>query len=81
MARTAKVVDSRRSTKQVHSIPKQVLRMQFRAAFCSFKVLTAKAVVQVHRVDVQYVDESGKELIDVRKNDDLRFCVQTARRR
>ena len=47
----------------------------------NFTVLTAKAVVQVLCVDVQYVDESGKELTDVRKNDDLRSCVQTARRR
>ena len=37
--------------------------------------------MQVPRVDVQYVDKSGKELIDVPKNDDLRCCVQTARRR
>ena len=84
MARTAKVVYrreySRRSTKQVQTIPKQVSRTQFRAACRSSTVLIAEAVVQVHRVDKQDVDEFGKELIDVFKND-LRCCVQTARRR
>ena len=81
MARTAKVVNRRgyggRSTKQVQTIPKQVLRRQFRTACRSSIDLIAKAVVQV----VQYVDEFGKELTDVRNNDDLRCCVQTARRR
>ena len=85
MARTAKVVYrreySRRSTKQAQTIPKQVSRTQFRAACRSSTVLIAEAVVQVPRVDKQDVDEFGTELIDVLKNDDLRCCVQTARRR
>ena len=68
---------SRRSTKQVQTIPKQVSRTQFRAACPSTTVLIAEAVVQVEKQDV---DEFGKELTDVSKNDDLRCCVQTARR-
>ena len=85
MARTAKVGYRReysgRSTKQVQTIPKQVSRTQLRAACRSSTVFIAVAVVQVLRVDIQYVDEFGKELTDVRKNDDLRCCVQTARSR
>ena len=83
VAHTAKVVCRReysgRSTKQVQTIPKRVSRTQFGAACRSSIDFTAKAVVQVHRLDIQYVDEFGKELTDAHKNDDLRCCVQTAR--
>ena len=85
MARTAKVVYRRecsgRSTKQVQTIPKQVSDTISSSLSESSIDLTAKAVVQVLRVDMQYVEEFGKELTDVRKNDDLLCCVQTARRR